>query len=71
MSRLERHSAAPETAEEVEPSPRRCSLCKGSGGTVDVPCVPCFGSGWRVGQTAVEEAPKPPENNDLSDEIPF
>ena len=30
------------------PSPRRCGMCKGNGGSPSVPCVTCNGSGWTM-----------------------
>jgi DnaJ-class molecular chaperone len=51
------------------PSPRKCTLCGGKGGSKDVPCVPCGGSGWRMVKPALTE--EIPARDDLHDEIPF
>lgn len=54
------------------PTPRRCMVCQGSGGSREVPCLTCGGSGWTLPKGAVNKQPlRRSDEDDLHQDIPF
>jgi DnaJ-class molecular chaperone len=52
-----------------QPTPRRCSLCRGKGGTSELPCLSCNGAGWVMPYSSAKPAGKPA--GEFSDEVPM